>query len=409
MATGQNPNEEMLTVLPSGLRVVSRWCPAASVEHCGVLAGVGSRDDAPDAPGMAHFVEHTIFKGTARRSSSRIINRMESVGGELNAYTTKEETVVFTVAPSGNADRALDLVADLVTGSQFPDKELEKEREVVADEIDSYLDSPADAVFDDFEDIIFNGTPLGHNILGSKEAVRSFSPEQCREYLRTFYTAPNLVAFYSGPLEPDKAIAKMAKYFGALPTTPAPGRKKTNPPHAVFSEERNIGSHQAHTVMGALIPDLYSDRRYAHALLSNILGGPGMNSALNMVLREKRGLVYSVEASSSFLSDTGLLTVYFGCDPDDAQKCARLVADTIRRSASMSETKLRLAKKQYVGQMAVARDNRENVIISAARNALYYDKVSTYPENLERIHMVGKDAIAEAAADLSTLNKLTFI
>lgn len=399
----------VLTVLPSGLRVVSRWCPAATVEHCGVVAGVGSRDDDPDAPGMAHFVEHTIFKGTCRRSSSHIINRMESVGGELNAYTTKEETVVFTVAPSGNADRALDLVADLITASQFPEKELEKEREVVADEIDSYLDSPADAVFDDFEDIVFADTPLGHNILGTKEAVRSFSSAQCRDYLRTFYTAPNLVAFYSGPLEPDKAVAKVAKYFAALPTEPRPERKKANVGRTLFSEERNIGSHQAHTVMGALIPDLYSGDRYAYALLTNILGGPGMNSTLNMALREKRGLVYSVEASASFLSDTGLFTVYFGCDPEDAQRCCRLVSDAIRKSASITENKLQLAKKQYVGQMTVARDNRESVIISAARNALYFGKVPTYLDTFERIYRVGRDEIYAAATDLLTLNKLTFL
>ncbi len=408
MATGPTPNEVTLSVLPSGLRVVTRRCEAA-VEHCGIVAGVGSRDDDEQAPGMAHFVEHTIFKGTARRSSSRIINRMESVGGELNAYTTKEETVVFTVAPSGNADRALELVADLITGSQFPEKELEKERDVVCDEIDSYLDSPADAVFDDFEDIIFAGTPLGHNILGTKEAVQSFSPEQCREYLRRFYTATNIVAFYSGPLAHDKAVAKVEKYFSSLPSTPSPMRVKADIRPVVFNDTRNIGSHQAHTVMGAILPDMHSPERYAYALLSNILGGPGMNSSLNVALRERRGLVYSVEASSSFLSDTGLFTVYFGCDPDDAARCARLVSDTIRRTASLTETRLQLAKKQYMGQMTVARDNRENVIISAARNALYYNKVFSFLAAFDRIYSVSRANIEEAATNLLNLNKLTFL
>ena len=408
MATGPTPDEVMLTTRPSGLRVVTRRCEAA-VEHCGVVAGVGSRDDDALAPGMAHFVEHTIFKGTARRTSSRIINRMESVGGELNAYTTKEETVVFTVAPSGNADRSLELVADLITGSQFPEKELEKERDVVCDEIDSYLDSPADAVFDDFEDIIFAGTPLGHNILGTKEAVQSFSPEQCREYLRKFYTAPNLVVFYSGPLAHDKAVAKVEKYFASLPAEPAPARIRAEINHVSFNETRNIGSHQAHTVMGAILPDMHSPERYAYALLSNILGGPGMNSLLNVALREKRGLVYSVEASSAFLSDTGLFTIYFGCDPDDASRCARLVSDTIRRTAGLTDTRLQLAKKQYMGQMTVARDNRESVIISAARNALYYNKVYSFRSAFDRIHSVGTENIVEATENLLNLNRLIFI
>lgn len=402
-----------IVTVPCGMRLVHRQMPGAPVDYCGVLVHAGSRNDPSGLEGLAHFVEHTIFKGTSRRSSWHIINRMERVGGELNAYTTKEETVVYCAAPAGNLSRAVDLLADLVTSSRFPQPELDKEREVVADEINSYLDSPADAIFDDFEDLIFAGTPLGHNILGTTDALRRFDSQACRDYLHTWYTAPNMVFFYCGASGIDRVSAMVERHFGAgllpvhdclQPALPADFRGP------LFDHTESMGSHQAHTVMGCTIGGIDSPMRYANALLTNILGGPGMNSLLNVQMRERRGLVYSVEAATSMMSGTGLFTVYFGCDPDDVAQCTDIVSKMIADLAStpMSARALAAAKKQYIGQLAVASDNRESLALSTARSAMYYREVPTPRQTVDRIMAVSAADLMDAATAMTSLSRLVF-
>ncbi|MBO5243545.1 MAG: insulinase family protein, partial [Muribaculaceae bacterium] len=315
--------------LQNGLQCVIRYS-TRTAEYCGLAINAGSRDDFAGMEGLAHFVEHTIFKGTSHRRAGHILNRMESVGGELNAYTTKELTMIYSVFPPKNLQRAMELIADLVAYSRFPDSELKKEREVVADEIDTYLDMPSDAVYDDFEDLVFAGSSLGHNILGSKKSIELFTPETCREYVSRNYVPGNMVLFYQGPEKPDKVINMAIRYFGVL-NHPVPERNRCKPLCVdPFDVTRNIDSHQAHCVIGGRIPDMYSSHRTAIALLTNVIGGPGMNSLLNVALREKRGLVYGVEATAQFLTDAGLFTIYFGCDPEDASRCARLVDSVLR-------------------------------------------------------------------------------
>ncbi len=396
--------------LPGGLRLGYRHVPHAPVEYCGVVVHVGSRDDAADAQGMAHFVEHTIFKGTERRKSWHIINRMERVGGELNAYTTKEETVVYTAAPASNLRRAMELIADLVINSRFPQAELDKEREVVADEINSYLDSPADAVFDDFEELIFVGTPLAHNILGNTRDLEHFDSQMCRQYLQRWYVATNMAVFYSGPATYERVCGVVDECFGQM----APGESVsrmtvTSAPADAFHVQRDIAAHQAHTVMGTVIGGMHSPDKYAMALTTNILGGPGMNSMLNMSLRERNGLVYSVEASTSLFPDCGLFTIYFGCDPADVTACMELARDQIRRLAknSIKPAALAQAKKQYLGQMAVARDNHENVAISLGRSVMYFGEVLTTQEIDRRVNTVTCDDIAFCSGLLTNLSILT--
>lgn len=373
--------EQNLTYLRlgNGMRCVHLSLPRSRVGFFGVAIRAGSRDEdtSRGLDGLAHFVEHTIFKGTERRSSHHIINRMEAVGGELNAFTSKEDTVVYTAFPRGNLSRAVELVADLVLNSRFPEHELDKERQVVEDEINSYLDSPADAVFDDFEDLVFEGTPLGHNILGSKKSLRKLSSADCRRWLDSFYVPERMVAFYAGNIGRDRLADYLERYF-VWPRHDGTSIHAVANPVSYSEKGSNVvrhirGNHQAHVVIGKVLPRLDDRRRIALSLLCNILGGPGMNSLLNIDLREHRGLVYNVEMSLSSMSDCSLATVYFGCDESDRTTCHSLVTERIEAVAAegMSARALSAAKKQYLGQSVLAAENAENRIIAIARATLF--------------------------------------
>lgn len=413
----KSEQEYYYAVLGSGLRVVMHHRPGSMAEHCGVAVRAGSRDETPEHYGLAHFVEHTIFKGTLRRRAWHILNRMERVGGELNAYTTKEETVVYTTCPAGYMGRAIDLVADLVENSQFPATEIDRERQVVADEIDSYLDIPSEGIFDDFDEQMFAGSDLAHPILGSRESIGRLTSEVCRHYLDTYYRPDNMVLFYSGPEKPDRVIRTAEKCFSAEHAPrPASATSQTGP-EAIppipprTDVVREIGSHQAHTVLGARIHNMYSPERYAMALLTNILGGPGMNSLLNVALRERRGLVYTVDASTALLSDAGLFTVYYGCDADDVERCRRIVESIIERQASelMTPRRLEEARRQYIGQLTLASTNTEQRALNMARATLLRGRVITSAENLEALRGLTPDSLRDAAVSLTSLSRLTLM
>ncbi|MDE5608346.1 MAG: insulinase family protein [Muribaculaceae bacterium] len=396
-------------ILSNGLRVAARQVRSVA-ECCGVAILAGSRNETPDEHGLAHFVEHTIFKGTRRRRSHHVINRMETVGGELNAYTTKEETFVYTIAPAGNLLRSVELLADLVTDCTFPDAELDKEREVVAEEIDSYLDSPVDAVYDDFEDIIFKGNPLGHNILGTKESIARFDSRACRAWIDRYYRAPNMVFFYTGPASTVRVFAAAERYFSRLKANYF--RENVVQPEVIplFRDNRPMDFHQAHTLMGARVGGLYDADRHALALFNNILGGPGMNSRLNVALRERRGLVYSVDSSLTLYGDCGLLSIYFGCDDSDVEKCRRLVEAEIEILATrpLSQRALMAARRQYVGQVTVAGGSIEQSALSLGRSAL---RSLGYPSPAVLtgiLDSISSDDIARIAASLPQLSSLTF-
>lgn len=386
--------------LANGVRLICRRV-ATRAEYFGVAANTGSRDEAEGRFGLAHFVEHTIFKGTAKRRACHIINRMESVGGELNAFTSKEETYVYTVFPNGNLRRAAELVADLVENSVFPDKELERERLVVCDEMDSYLDTPAEAVFDDFEDMFFAGSQLGHNILGSRQSVGSFTSEMCREYLSEAFCGKRLTVFYLGPEAPGKVSALVAKCFGVLPEGVLP-RRVVPPATDPRRERRHVPSHQANTIIGARVGGIYSPQRHAVALLANILGGPGMNSRLNVALRERRGLVYTVEASTTLYSDCGLFAVYYGCDPEDDDRCRELVLRELAKvaEAPLSVSALEAAKRQYLGQLIVGSENLEQSAMNMARTMMYFHRAPSMEGVVDAIRALTPEAVWQAAAQL---------
>lgn len=401
--------DSLTTILPNGLRAVWRHAPGAT-EFCGLTVNAGSRDETtPERYGLAHFVEHTIFKGTARRSDSYIINRMEAVGGELNAFTTKEETTVYSAIPAGNHTRACELIAELAAESVFPPRKLDLEREVICDEIDSYLDSPAEAAYDLFDEMAYAGNPLAHNILGTRSSVDGITSETCRDYLAGAFTAENAVYFYCGPESADRVFATAAKAFAKLPAkgTTAPRRR----PEIAAAETRTIegNRHQCHTVMGAPIGGLHDPARHAVALATNILGGPGMNALLNLELRERRGLVYTVEASTSRLTDCGMFTIYFGCDHHDLGRCKRLVTSTLHRFASkpMTERRLNACKRQFMGQLTLSLDNKEQLAINCGR-ALLHGLDQPSPEaTAERIREITPSQLRDAAELLAGAPLLT--
>lgn len=399
---------------PNGLRLVHLRIERSFVGHFGVAVKAGSMDEkTPAEHGLAHFVEHTLFKGTLKRHSWHIINRMEAVGGELNAYTGKEDTVIYTTFPRGSMIRAVELVTDLVLNSQFPDKELDKEREVVCDEINSYRDSPADAVYDDFEDMLYADSTLGHNILGDVKSVRAITGSMCRQWLATHYVAEKMVAFYAGPMSAENFISKASPYLTQIPARKAAGEEqgllaRKYSPH--FESVRHIDTHQAHTVMGCYMPRLNMEARVNMALVTNMLGGPGMNSLLNVVLRERRGLVYSVESSLSNLGDTTMFTTYFGTDPEDNNLCIRLVRETICKLADpgTDARKIAAAKKQYRGQLVLARENVENRIISLARAILLNGYMLSIAQTDELLASITPATVRQAALELANLSYLSF-
>lgn len=399
--------------LDRGLRLVHIHDRNTRAGIFGVTVRAGSADEKPEEFGLAHFVEHTIFKGTLRRSSWHIINRMESVGGELNAYTTKDNTVVYTIFPAGSMSRAVELVADLVINSQFPDKELEKEREVVIDEINSYLDSPAEAIFDDFEDLAFAGTGYGHNILGTPQSVESLTSASCRRFLASRYTGPNMVAFYTGPASAERVAAAVNRYFASISESPASDEQVPLDKGCVrFVEERHHPIHQSHVVLGARLPAVSVADRYAISLLSNIIGGPGMNSLLNVELRERRGLVYTVEASTAFFGGCGLTSVYFGCDEDDRARCMSLcgkVLESVADGSALVGRRFEQARKQYLGQLTIAVENKENRALAAARSTLFYGRPLTHTEVRSHILALKPEDLMRRAEALTEPSVLAFI
>ena len=387
--------------LANGLRLVHVSMPT-QVAWCGLAINAGSRDEQEGHYGLAHFVEHTIFKGTKHRRAWHILNRMERVGGELNAYTTKEGTMLYSVFPGEHLPRAVDLLADLVQWSVFPQEELDRERDVVLEEAASYRDTPSDAVYDDFEDLLFADSELGHNILGRKEDLERLSSDDCMRYLKTLYVPANMAFFSVGPERPDGAMSH------ALP----PRHRSVPSSVAPFNKVIQIGTHQAHTIVGARVPDMSHPLRYALMLLNNILGGPGMNSLLNVELRERRGYVYTVESTLTLLSDCGWMEIYLGCDSRDVKSSLRVIDRITARLGQelLPERRLEAYKKQYCGQLVVAADSSEFMAMRAGRGLLYHGTVATVAQTIERIQAVTPDDIARAASYLSrdALSSLTF-
>lgn len=398
--------------LANGLRIIH--LPSAQpVVYCGYAVGAGTRDEELGREeGMAHFCEHITFKGTERRSSMKILGHLESVGGDLNAFTNKEETVYHAAVLKDNIGRAVDLLTDIVFHSTYPQAEIDKEVEVIVDEIESYNDSPAELVYDLFENAVFSGHPLGHNILGTAEKLRRYTTADALRFTRRYYRPENSVFFAYG----DVDFARLVRLLERANTVAADEvccdckqSAATLPPYVAQHIEHHMDTHLAHVMVGTRAYDVHDERRIALYLLNNILGGPGMTARLNVSLRERNALVYTVESMAQSYSDTGLWAVYFGCDPKNVNRCLRLIRRELDKvmQRPLSDAQLRAAKRQIRGQIGIACDSRESFALDFAKSYLHYGWKKDVTALCERIDALTAADLQRVAQDLFAEDRLT--
>lgn len=394
----------------NGLRVVH--LPHKSpVSYCGVIVNVGSRDESRDEHGMAHLVEHMLFKGTPKRKSRQIIDRLENIGGELNAYTSKEETVVYAGFLTPYTERAIELIADIVQHSTFPKTELEKEIVIVQDEIESYNDSPSELIFDDFEELMFDHNPMAHNILGTKKSLKSFSAEKLSYFFQKNYTANEIVFFSLGNADFSKIVRWCEKYFANDLSMLKRETRLTPEIEVATVKAIKRKTNQVHCLMGARAYDFHHADRLALYVLNNILGGPGMSSLLNLSLRERNGLVYTVESNYQPFTDCGWWAVYFGTDAANAHRCEALVKKEIEKlcHTPLSAQKLNKYKLQLTGQMAIASENKENVALSLGKSLMRYGYFDTLEEVKEKVYAITAEQLQRVANEVFDINNLTVL
>ena len=402
--------------LDNGLRVIH--LPSASqVVWCGYDLAVGSRDEMPGEEGLAHFCEHMTFKGTEQRSALQVINALERVGGELNAFTNKEDTVFYAAVTKEHFSKAVELLTDIVFHSQYPQQEIDKEVEVICDEIESYNDSPAELIYDEFENLLFQGHSLGHNILGQADQLRTYTTADALRFVRRHYRPDNAVFFVYGDVDFKRLIKNLQFTVYGLQFTDDMLASPSSFLPKVYSSvnckpstvNKEIGTHQAHVMLGTLAYRFDDPRRMTLYLLNNILGGPGMNARLNLSLRERHGLVYTVESSMAAYSDTGVWSVYFGCDHHDIHRCLRLVRKELDRMMlrQLSASQLMAAKRQLKGQLAIACDNREQFALDFGRNFLHHGRERDLDVLFARIDAVTAEDIQQVAVELFPAEKLT--
>ena len=387
--------------LPNGIRIIHAPNQSA-VAYCGFAIDAGTRDEAENEQGMAHFVEHLIFKGTQKRHAWHIINRMENVGGDLNAYTNKEETVVYSAFLAEHFPRAVELLADIVFHSTFPQAEIDKEVEVIIDEIQSYEDSPCELIFDDFEELIFPNHPLGRNILGKPDLLHQFETEDALRFTHRYYRPENVIFFVQGNVDFKRVIRLVEKATADLNSSASTFERKRPDIYVPKTLTLHRDTHQAHVMIGSRGYDAHNEKRTALYLLNNILGGPGMNSRLNVALRERSGLVYNVEANLTSYTDTGVFCIYFGTEHDHVERCIRLVKKELKRLCDkpLTSTQLNAAKKQIIGQIGVARDNAENTALGMAKTFLHYGEMDDPKKLFQRIEALTAKELWEVSNEM---------
>ena len=419
--------------LSNGLRIIH--LPSTSqVVYCGYQIAAGTRDEEPGEEGLAHFCEHVTFKGTAKRSSLRILNSIEQVGGEMNAFTNKEDTVFYAAVLKDHIARAVDVLTDIVFHSIYPQQEINKEIEVICDEIESYNDSPAELIYDDFENILFEGHPLGHNILGNAERLRQYTTADALRFTSKYYRPDNSIFFAYGDIDFKKLVRMLKRMWNVecgvrsvecgvrsenstkiLDSNTKPlvlesiSPSSLLPPPSSKTITRHKDTHQAHVMLGTRAYDIHDKRRIALYLLNNILGGPGLNARLNLALRERNGLVYTVDSSMVSYGDTGLWCTYFGCDPEDVKRCLRLIRHELDKlmKKPLSATQLRMAKQQIKGQIGVACDNRESFALDFGKSFLHYGWEKDIRHLFADIDAITAEQLQAVAQDIFDPSKIT--
>jgi len=396
--------------LENGIRLVHQHANSP-VAHCGIILNTGSRDEADDQHGMAHLVEHLIFKGTRQRKAHQILSRMENVGGELNAFTTKEETCIFANFFNNYYIRAFDIMTDIVFRSTFPEKEILREKAVIIDEINSYKDSPVEQLYDDFEEIIFRNHPIARNILGTQEALNSYSRAAILEFVNSCYNTSEMVVSSVGNISFKLLCKYFENYFSDI------SRKDRNSLRKPFNytdyipdtRKQDLDTYQAHCIMGNLAYSNMEEKRLVLHLLNNILGGPGMNSRLHMALREKNGLAYNIESNYNTYSDVGIITIYFGTDKKDLEKCISIILKEIKqvKEKTLGGIQLTRAKKQLIGQIAMSAENNESQMIANGRSILLFDRIDSLEELTKKINAISASDLLEVSNEVFDVQKLS--
>ena len=396
--------------LPNGIRIIHQHSNRA-VAHCGIIINAGSRDENIEQQGLAHFIEHVIFKGTKKRKAFHILSRMEDVGGELNAFTTKEETCIYSSFIPKYYSRALELLHDITFNSIFPAKELKKEKAVVIDEINSYKDNPSEQIFDDFEEQIFGNHPIGKNILGTPELVNSFNKTSINEFITSNYHSQQIIICSTGNILFAQLIKWVEKYFRHLPNTNKESKRKSFNTYKTTHKIQKHNGFQTHCIIGNIAFAANHPKKTAMVLLNNILGGPGMNSRLNLGIREKYGFTYQIESHYIPYSDLGLFSIYLASDSDKVEKSIKLVKKELQklREIPLGPQQIKKAKQQLIGQIAIAQESDVNLMLALGKSLLLYNKVDTFEEVKNKIESISTTELLETAKivfneeDLSTL------
>ena len=415
--------------IANGLRVL-HLADNMPITYVGVAIDTGTRDELPDESGMAHFVEHLLFKGTKRRRAWHIINWLESVGGQLDAYTTKEETYIYATVPTEYTERAIELLADIVLNSTFPENEIEKERDVVLDEIQSYNDSPSELIYDEFEELIFPLDPIGRNILGTEQSLETFNSQRIQAFVRRNYTPDRMVLFAMGNIKFDWLAKKVEKYFTATKFSPKLGEmvedqrgvQKFLTPHSSFLTHRQTpqpytpahrttprDTYQAHCIIGNRGIAMNTEERLTMLLLNNILGGPNMSSRLNLALRERNGLCYTIESNVTNYTDTGVWNIYFGCDPRNLAKAKRLCMQQLDLfyTKPLNDKQLATAKRQLRGQVLIGNQNKENLILGLSKAYLHGLELKPDNEHFRFIDSLTANDLQQLAQRIFNPNQLS--
>lgn len=396
--------------LPNGIRGIHRQV-RSTVAHCALVIGAGSRDEHPGQYGLAHLTEHAFFKGTERRRAWQVNCRLENLGGELNAFTTKEETTIHATTLRGDFAKAAELIADIAFRSTFPEREIEREKEVIADEINTYKDSPAEMLYDTFEDMLFEGSELGHNILGRKAALMRYDGAAIRAFTARTHTTDRMVFSSIGNFSPKTAEATALRYFGEQAATTRGFERAAPPAVKPFEKTVTKHTHQTHCIIGNRACGIEETKRLPLALLVNVLGGPSANSLLNVEVREKHGLSYNIEANYIPYGDSGLVAIYFSSEHANEAQCAELVKRQLQRlqTTPLTGRQLSMAKKQFIAQLAISGESNENYMLSAGKSLLTHDEIDTMEEVYAKIGALTAAQLTEAAEEVFTkMSRLTY-
>ena len=396
--------------LENGIRIIHLHSESP-VGHCGLIINAGSRDEEEHEHGMAHFIEHAIFKGTKKRKAYHILSRIDDVGGEINAYTSKEDTTIHTSFLKNDYERAIELMADITFNSTFPGKEIAREKEVIIEEIKSYQDDPAELIFDDFEELIFKNQPLGKNILGNPKDLRRFTKADIESFIQKNYHTNEMVLCSVGNIPFTKLIRLSNKYFGSIPSNPRVNQRIKFDNYTSEIQTIKKRTHQAHCIMGNIAYNTHDKKKIGMTLLDNILGGPGLNSRLNLLLREKYGYAYHVESNYTAYSDTGMFAVYFGTDKENLEKSIKLVKKEFARlrENKLGVMQLKKAKRQLFGQIAINAENNANLLLAIGKSYLLFNKVDQLEDIRQKIEAITVEDIQEIANEVLNEKKLSML